>query len=36
MGMKIVAVLVPLLLAAVPQDAGKPPDPPDAKWKAMR
>ncbi len=31
--MTFVAVLVPLLLACAPQDAGKVQEPPDAKWK---
>jgi hypothetical protein len=32
--MNAAALLTPILLACVPQDAGKVPDPPDAKWKA--
>jgi len=32
--MKVVAILVPLLLACAPQDAGKVQEAPDAKWKA--
>ncbi|MBV8879481.1 MAG: hypothetical protein JO332_05945 [Planctomycetaceae bacterium] len=32
--MNALALLVPVLLAGVSQDAGKAPEPPDAKWKA--
>src|SRR5260221_11997232 len=31
--MKVIAALVPLLLACAPQDAGKVQEAPDAKWK---